>query len=62
MPFFILKGIGNSWAKIDGPGCGGINYTHAQFEKYWLHKDGSGRELIFLKDEEILINSDKIYH
>ncbi|AUX74448.1 hypothetical protein CPI84_03485 [Erwinia pyrifoliae] len=59
--FVKLKGIDDSWAKIDDPGWGGINYTHAQLEKYWLHEDGLGRELIFLKDEKTLINSNKIH-
>nr|CBX79459.1 Colicin V secretion/processing ATP-binding protein cvaB [Erwinia amylovora ATCC BAA-2158] len=57
--FVILKGVDNTWVQIEDPAFGWLNYTLSQFNKYWLHKDGLGRALIFLNHENMLINREK---
>lgn len=58
--FVILKGINEGWIQIEDPAWGTLNYTHAQFERYWLQKDHLGRALIFLKNKNLGVDNSRI--
>lgn len=59
--FVILKGVDEFWVQIQDPAWGILNYTHKQFNQYWLQSDGLGRALIFIKQSNLKINRDKVY-
>lgn len=60
--FVIFKGINDAWVQIEDPAWGLLNYTHGQFDGYWLQADGLGRALIFLQDKPNQIDNERIYY
>jgi uncharacterized protein len=59
--FVILKNITPTYVQVSDPAWGNLNYTHAQFEKYWTRSDGLGRALIFLTPIKSTSTQPEIY-
>lgn len=59
--FVILNNVTSTYIQISDPAWGNLNYTHAQFEKYWIKNDGFGRALIFLTPTKSTSTTSEIY-
>lgn len=59
--FVILKNVTSTYVQVSDPAWGNLNYTHAQFEKYWTRNDGLGRALIFLTPIKSTNTQPEIY-
>ncbi len=46
--FVTLINVTSTYVQVSDPAWGNLNYTYAQFKKYWLKDDGFGRALIFI--------------
>ncbi|HAX5209491.1 TPA: hypothetical protein JZG45_004374 [Escherichia coli] len=59
--FVVLNKVTSGDVQVSDPAWGNLNYTHAQFKKYWIKDDGSGRALIFLTPIKNTIEQTEIY-
>ena len=59
--FVVLNKVTSGYVQVSDPAWGNLNYTHAQFKKYWIKDDGLGRALIFLTPIKNTIEQPEIY-